>query len=81
LASAALPFGPHHGGLALLVGRIHHHELRHAGDFVHLLLQRDAFLQVFEVHHAGDFGQDRERVRIPFEQDLVGLDRIAVFHQ
>jgi hypothetical protein len=33
------------------------------------------------VDHAADFGQDREGVRIPFEQDLVGLDRRAVFHQ
>ena len=30
------------------------------------------------MHHAGDFGEDREGVRIPFEQDLVGLDRVAV---
>ena len=44
-------------------------ELRVAGDFVHLLLQRDAFDQVLEVNHAADFGQDRERVRIPLEQD------------
>ena len=39
---------------------------------------RDAVDQVLEVNHAADFGQDRERVRIPFEQDLVGLDRRAV---
>ena len=41
----------------------------------------DAVDQVFEVDHAADFGQDRERVRIPFEQDLVGLHRRAVFDQ
>ncbi len=38
-------------------------------------------MQVLEVDHAADFGQDRERVRIPFEQDLVALHRSAVFHQ
>ena len=31
------------------------------------------------MNRAADFGQDRERVRIPFEQDLVRLDGRAVF--
>src|ERR1700682_5914032 len=33
------------------------------------------------MHCAADFGQDRERVRIPLEQDLIGLDGRAVFGQ
>ena len=75
-------FGSHDdGGLALFVGRIHHYQLRHAGHFVHLLLQRQAVDQVLKVNRAGDLGEDRERIRIPFEQVLVGLDRSAVFRQ
>ena len=65
--------------LPLLVGRIRDHPLRHAGDLVHLLLEREALDQVLEVHHAADFGQDGEGVRVPLEQDLVGLDPSAVF--
>src|SRR5262245_1867605 len=30
--------------------------------------------------YATDFGEDRERIRIPLEQDLVGPDRFAVLH-
>ncbi len=75
-------FGPHDDGRhALFIERFGDHPLRHAGDFVHLLLQRDAFAQILEVDRAADFGQNRERVRIPFEQDLVGLDRRAVLEQ
>ena len=62
-------------------GESEHDQLRHAGDFVDLLLQREAVDQVLEVNHAADFGENRERVRIPLEQDLVGLDRGAVFDQ
>ena len=67
----------HDRGLALLVGRIGHHVTREAGDFVHFFVQRDAFLQVFELHGAADFGEDREGVRIPLDHDLAELDRIA----
>ena len=52
-------------------------KLRQAGDFVHLLLDGDAGLQVLELDGAADFGQDREGVRIPFGQDLAELDRLA----
>ena len=38
-------------------------------------------MQILEVDHAADFGQDRERVRIPFEQDLVALHGSAVLDQ
>ena len=62
---------PHNDGRdALFIGRIRHHPLRHTGDFVHLLLQGDALTQILEVDLAADFGENRERVRIPFEQDL-----------
>ena len=82
LLARCLPLRPDHNHrLPLLVGRIHDHQLRHTGDFVHLLLHGDAFDQVLEVHCAADFGQDRERVGIPFEQDLVGLDGRAVLEQ
>jgi hypothetical protein len=42
-------------------------------------VQRDAFLQVLELHGAADFGQDREGVRIPLDHDLAERDRRAVF--
>ena len=48
-------------------------ELRKAGDFVHLLLDGDAGLQVLELNRASDFGEDRECIRIPFRQDLADL--------
>ena len=38
--------------LPLLVRRVGHHPLRHTGDFVDLLSDRRAFLDVFELHHA-----------------------------
>ena len=66
------------GGNALLIGGIHHHPLRAAGDFVNLLLHGDAIGQVFEMHHAADLGEDRERVRIPLQQNVVGLHFDAV---
>jgi len=75
-------FRPHHNlRLPLLIGRIGDHELRHAGDFVHLLLQREPVDEVLVVNHAADFRQDGEGVRIPFQQDLVALHGSAVFHQ
>src|ERR1035437_7786986 len=72
-------FRPHNNlRLPLLVGGIHDDELRHAGDFVHALLHGEAVDQVFEMHRAADFGQDREGVRIPFQQVLVGFNRSTV---
>src|ERR1019366_3605749 len=68
-------------GLPLFVGGIGDDELRHAGDFVHLLLQCEAIDEVLEVHHTGDFRKNGEGVRIPLKQDLVALNGIAVFHQ
>src|SRR5208282_37219 len=53
---------------------------RKAGDFVHLLFDRDAGLQVLELNRACRFGEDREGVRIPFAHGLAKRDRLAVFH-
>ena len=58
--------------LPLLVDGVGHHQLRHTGHLVDALLNRSTFNQIFEVDHAADFGQNRERVGIPLEQDLVG---------
>jgi len=81
-ARSTSALGTHDDGrLPLFVRRVRYHELRHTGDFVHTLLHGQTVDQVFEVHHAADFGQDREGVRIPFQQDLVALHRSAVFHQ
>src|SRR5262249_49274877 len=79
-ARALCAFGAHDDHrLPLFIRRVGDHELAHAGHFVHLLLQRQALDQVLEMDHAADLRQDRESVRIPFEQDLVGLHCRAVF--
>src|SRR5579859_341581 len=78
VALAALAAFDDDGGLALLVRRIADHMPRQAGDFVHFFVERDAFLQVFELHGAADFGQDGEGIRIPLDQNLAERDRIAV---
>ena len=51
--------------------------LARAGDLVELLLHRDAFDDVAELHHAGDLGEDRHRERIPLGEQLAALDRVA----
>ena len=53
---------------------------RQARDLVHFFVQGNAFLQVFELDGAADFRQDREGVRIPLDQDVAELDRIALVH-
>src|SRR5262249_3194752 len=50
------------------------------GDFVDLFVQRDAFLQVLELHRAADLGEDGEGVRIPLRQRLAERDMCTVFH-
>jgi hypothetical protein len=57
----------------------HHDQLAEAGDLVHLFGQGDALFHVLEVDDTGDFRQDRERVRVPFEQYFVRLHRRAIF--
>src|SRR3984893_18669660 len=70
-----------HSRNAFFIERFSDHPLRHASDFVHLLLQRHAFPEVLKVDLATHLGQDRERVRIPFEQDVIGLHFRAVAEQ
>ena len=73
VALAGLAALDHDGRLALLVRRVGDHLARQARDFVHFLVQRDAFLQVLEADRAADFGQDGEGVRIPLDQHLAQL--------
>ena len=54
--------------------RIDHDQRRQAGDFVDLLGDRDAFLDVLELRLAGEFGDDRAGQRIPVGQHGAGLD-------
>ena len=68
----------HQPGLMLLILYFRHHPLGQTGDFIDLLLKRSSSFQVLELNRAGDFGQDRERVRIPFNQDTPLLDGSAV---
>ena len=60
--------------LPLLVRRIANHVTRQAGDFVDFLVQRDAFLQVLELHGSADLRQDGEGVWIPLDQYLALRD-------
>ncbi len=65
-------------GLVLFIARRQRdHQLRKAGDFVHLLFDGDAGLQVLELDGAAGFGEDREGVRIPFDHGLAERDRLA----
>ena len=54
--------------------RKHDDALREAGDFVNLFFDRDAGLEVLELDRAANFGEDRERVGIPFATSLAHLD-------
>jgi len=69
IALAAFAFH-HDRGLTLLVGRIGHDVPRQSGNLVDFFVERDAFLQVFELGRAADFGKDGESVRIPLDHDL-----------
>ena len=71
--------GDNHLALALLVDQIRNDPLRHAGDFIHLLLQGQAFAQILEVDGAADLGENRERVRVPFGEKFAELDRLIFF--
>ncbi len=48
---------------------------RQTGDLIHFLVQRDAFLQVLELHRAANFGENGKRVRIPLNESLSELYR------
>src|SRR6185437_14513709 len=53
---------------------------REAGDFIHFLMQRDAFLQVLELHGAADFREDGEGVGVPLNQRVALRDLLALLH-
>ena len=57
--------------LLLLVRRVDDDEARQARDLVDFLVHRDAFENVLEADLSGFLGEDRERVRIPLDQDLA----------
>ena len=66
--------------LPLFIGRVGNHPTREAGDFVDFFVERDAFLQVLELHRTADFGKNRVRVRIPLGQQLPQLHVLTVLH-
>ncbi len=51
-----------------------------ASNLIELFLHRDAFNDVSIRHLASDFGENGQRVRIPFDQFLSQLDTTTVFH-
>ncbi len=65
-------------GRAAATLRIGHDRAGQTGQLVDLLLHRDAVDEVDEADHAGDFRNDRMRMRIPLRDRLAGLDRRAV---
>ena len=62
------------GRLPLFIGRVGNHPAREAGHFVHFLVERDAFLQVLELHRAADLREDGVGVGIPLGQHFAELD-------
>src|SRR5579864_4518662 len=52
-------------------------QLRQACDFVDLFLDGDAGLKVLELDRASGFGEDRERVRVPFGKEFAELDGLV----
>src|SRR6185312_15527442 len=50
---------------------------RKSGDLVNFFVQRETFLQVFELHGSADFREDRKGVRIPLDEYLPELDMVA----
>ena len=55
-------------------------QARQTGDFVDFLVHRDAFEDVLEANLPGFLGEDRERIRIPLDEHLALLDRLAFLH-
>src|SRR5215831_5346344 len=75
---AALRILDHDGRLMLFVAeRQRDDELRKTGDFVHLLFDGEAGLQILELDRPAGLGEDREGVRIPFAERLAKRDWIA----
>ena len=65
------------GRVLFIARRQRDDQLRQTRDFVHLFLDRDAGLQVLELDRASSFGEDRERVGIPFGQKFAELDGLV----
>ena len=66
--------------LLLLVRRVDDDEPRQARDLVDVLVDRHLVDDVLEADRAAALGEDRERVRIPLDEDLALLDVLAVAH-
>ncbi len=64
--------------LLLVVGRVDDDAPGQAGDLVDFLVHRDAVDDVLELGDARFLGEDRERVRVPLEQDRADVDRRTV---
>ncbi len=70
----------HKGRLTLFIGRVGNHPTREAGDFIDFFIERDAFLQILELHRAADLGENGVGVRIPLGQQLAQLYVLPVLH-
>src|SRR6185437_6433135 len=68
------------GRLTLLVGGLGDDETGEAGDLVDLFVDRDAFLQVLELHGAGDLGEDGEGVGVPLAEQAAELDLRSILN-
>src|SRR5439155_12285944 len=66
--------------LLLLVRRVDDDEAREAGDLVDFLVHRDALENVLEANLPGILGENREGVRIPFDEHLALLDLLSFFY-
>ena len=66
--------------LLLLVRRVDDDESGQTGDFVHLFVNRQPFDDVLEADGPGLLRENREGIRIPFDDRLSLLDLLAVAH-
>ena len=66
--------------LLLLIRRVDHDLPREAGDLVDFLVIGHVADEVLVLRHARFLGEDRERVRIPLDQDLSDFDLLAIGH-
>src|SRR6202008_5140146 len=65
--------------MLFVAGRKRDDELRKPRDFVPLLFNRDAGLEVLVLDRAARFRQDRERVRIPFGKYFADFHWLVLF--
>src|SRR5438034_670925 len=66
--------------MLFIAGGQSHNVLRETGDFVHLLFDGNAGLQVVELHRAGGLRQNREGKGIPLGENLAVSDVFAVLN-